>query len=119
MTGDHNMYQQANDIHGQKKIYAEQARPVLGAALNGAGLLRDVEAPQLGNIQDQRGHMNKYQDYIDRIVTYSRNPDKNDAIMELYVKDLISKVKFDSSLDMLNSVLENMKDGTGNKVRKY
>ena len=54
------MYQQANDIHGQKKLYAEQARPVLGAALNGAGPVRDVEEPRLGNIQDQMGHLENH-----------------------------------------------------------
>ena len=87
----------------------EVANPVMWSCMD-----CDTKFSPIDHQLSERKEMNKYQDYIDRIVTYSRNADKNDAIVELYVKDLISKVKFDSSLDMLNSVLENMKDGTGN-----
>lgn len=60
MIGEYRMYQQANDIHGQKKLYAEQSHPILGSALNSAGRDMDMDARQIGNIQDQMGHMENH-----------------------------------------------------------
>lgn len=60
------MYQYTNDIHGQKKFYAEQSRPILGAALNGATIGRDMDmdARQISNIQDQMGHMENHINFL-------------------------------------------------------
>jgi len=59
MSGDHNMNQRTTGIHEQK-FYAEQSRPIMGAAISGANPSKDVEPPKLGNIQDQMGHMENH-----------------------------------------------------------